>query len=213
MSADGIEQRANFRPPTPKPGLSARLDIAMEMLAKKKQWNVVAHSTLIGFTLLCIAIVWWSVHFRLPQIQQDNSAVRQLNQVRNQIEQLRLSGKVSPDPEMLKHIQEHELELFADKKSVVAWLKQQIGLAREQGIALHYVLGATHPALVRHHALDITLQLRVSRATTQSAYSRLIRFAKGLENGGVKIHLDQATMRGSGRGVTTMEMHVKTWMR
>ncbi|MDX8412981.1 MAG: hypothetical protein R8J85_02740 [Mariprofundales bacterium] len=212
MSEGSIEHRTNFRPPTPMPGISARMDSAMETLAKKKQWNLVAHGGMALFVLICIAIVWWSISFRLPQLQQDSVGIRQANQLRNQVEQLRLRENLAIEEGVLKSMDVHEKELFVDRKAVVDWLKDNIDAAQQQGVSLHYTLGGVSRALMTHHVMGITLRLGLTRTSKRSSFARLIRFVERMRHHGTTLHIERLSMHGSGHGVTTMNLQATVWM-
>jgi len=207
-----MEHRANFRPPTPMPGLSARLDATMETLAKKKSWNLIAHGSMVGFTLICITIVWWSISFRLPHLEEDSKGLRQVNQLRNQVEQLRLRENMVVEKGLLESMREHEKALFSGRKEVVGWLKQQIAAAQQQGITLRYTLEGMHKALMTHHAMGIRLHLGVARASNKGSYMRLIRFVERMHHHGTSLHVEQVSMHGGGHGVSTMDLQVTVWM-
>jgi len=207
-----IENRSNFRPPTPQPGLSARLDVAMEALAKRKKWNLVAHGSMLSFTLICIAAVWWSISLRLPLLELDTEQMRQANQLRNRLEQARLQEDGNVEQKVLQRMDMHEKELFHDRKALVDWLRNQIAVAQQQGIALHYTLGGIGPALVTHHVMALQLQLKIIRQSKQSSYAHFVRFVEQMSQQSSALHIDRVSMQGGGHGVTTMAMQVTIWM-
>jgi len=212
MSEGSIEHRTNFRPPTPIPGLSSRMDSAMEMLAKRKSWNLIAHGSMVSFTLICIAIVWWSITFRLPLLDEDSKQLRQANQLRNQVEQLQLIENHSAEKKLLQNMQMHEKTLFDNNKTVVDWLQQQIILAKQQGLNLSYVLGGMQRALMTHHSMNIQLHLSLSKSSKRNNYARLIRFVERMHHHGTALHVLQVTMHGDRSGASTMDLSVMIWM-
>jgi len=208
------EGRHNFRPPTPVAGLRTRLDDLMEEAAKNKKWNMVTHTVIIAFTLICIAVIWWSIAMRLPQTQQHSAELRHINQLDNQLEKLRLRMRNASDVHPGKTRQAREHALFADKKAAVVWLKQQINRAERQGIRLHYELGGIRPALTTHHALDITLQFRLRRASAKhSNYAHLMRFVEGMRHRNVPPHIESISLKGTGTGANSMDLQATLWLR
>jgi len=184
----------------------------MENLAKKKQWNLIAHGSLLLFTLICIAVVWWSVGLRLPLLQQDSEEMRQVNLLQNRVEQARLQNSVSIERSILERTEAHKKEMFSDRKSIVDWLRQQIDIAQQQGIAFRYVLGGIGQALITHHAMTVKLHLAVTRVSSQGAYAQLIAFMDRVRRNSVALHINQLSMKGGGHGVTTMDVQITLWM-
>lgn len=185
----------------------------MEEAAKSKKWSVVTHLIIIAFTLICIAIIWWSVSLRLPQLERNSDDLHRMNRMRTQIEQLHLRKSNNSKKEMMKNMRAHEKNLFVDKKAVVIWLKEQIYLAQKQGIRLHYTLGKMHPALATHRAMDIQMRLNVTRISGQSSnYTRLIRFVEKITHRGIPPHIEKISLKGSGHGANTMDIQATIWM-
>ncbi|RMH52290.1 MAG: hypothetical protein D6682_02200 [Zetaproteobacteria bacterium] len=211
MSGDFVEQRRHFRPPAPLPGLTARMDAVMEMLAKRRRWNLIAHGVVVGFTLLCIAAIWWSLSVRLPQLHRSTAALRQLGQAYSRLEQLKLAQNRLLDRGVAQSMRRHERELFADQREVVDWLHAEIATAGHQGIALRYRLGAVRPALGTHRSMDLHLQLRDRRGA--HGFSRLIGFVSRMRHHGVALHIDKLQATGSGHGMEALELSARVWMR
>jgi len=213
MNEETTENRQNFRPPTPIAGLVSRLDNFMEATAKSKKWSMVMHLVIIIFTLTCIAIIWWSISLRLPQLEKNGAYLHQMNQMRNKIEQLQLRKSDTFRKDMMQKMQEHEKNLFTNKKAVVVWLKEQIYLAQEQGIRLHYELGKILPALTTHHAMSIKMQLNVTRASGKySNYARMIRFVENIKYRDIPPHIGKISVKGSKGGANTMNIQATIWM-
>jgi len=207
------EDRHNFRPPTPIAGLRTRLDDLMEEVAKNKKWNMVTHTVIIAFTLICITVIWWSISIRLPQMQQYDAELQHINQTQTQLAELRLRISHAPGVYSEKNRKAHENILFADKKDAVFWLKQQINRAEMQGIHLHYELGGIRPALTTHHALDITLQFRLIRTSAKhSNYVRLMRFVESMRHHNVPPHIESILLKGTKTGANTMNLRATLWL-
>ncbi len=213
MSEGTIEHRKNFRPPAPLPGLSARMDAVMEMLAKRRQWNVIAHAVVFGFTLLCVGAVWWSIAVRLPQLERTSEELQQLNRAYNQLEQLKLKQDRRIDVGLARSMARHERELFAHKRELVDWLHTQIELAHQQGIRMRYALGGERRALITHHAMDVQLHFSLDRADDGHGYARLLRFISRMRHHGVALHVEHAVATGGGRGLSSLDLGATVWMR
>ena len=210
---NGNDHRQNFRPPTPVAGLQTRLDNLMEEAAKSRKWNTVTHTVIIVFTLMCAAVIWWSVSMRLPLTHRYAAGLQQINRLESRLEKLRLHMSHTSDahPEENRRTREHAL--FPDKKSAVFWLTQQINRAEGQGIRLHYELGGIRPALTTHHALDVTLQFRLIRTSAQhSNYTRLMRFVEGMRYRHIPPHINRISIKGTGNGANAMDVQATLWM-
>ncbi len=220
MTEQSTEHRRNFRPPTPMAGLMIRLDTFMEEVAKSKTWNMVTHAIIMGFTLICIATIWWSISLRLPQLENDDAELYQLNQMDTQLEKFRLHTNSVSSRNLTNSIQAHEKHLFTNKKAVVLWLKQQINLAEQQGIRLHYELGKIRSALEQHHEMDITFQFTLVSASdlTQTSephnnYARLIHFIEHMHYHGIPPHIRKISLKGSERGLSSVALQATIWLR
>ncbi len=195
------------------PGLSARLDAALETMAKKKTWNLIAHGGMVLFTLICVGVVWWSISYRLPQLAQESAGLRESNQLRNQIEQLRLRSDTAIEQRLNARLQAQNRDLFRDRKAVVAWLKREIEAAERSGMALHYSLDGMQPALITHHAMTVQLKLTVTPRAGSSNFARMIRFVERMRHNGKALHIDRVSMRGNATtGASSMDLQLRLWM-
>ncbi|MDQ6964927.1 MAG: hypothetical protein Q9M13_08420 [Mariprofundales bacterium] len=194
------------------PTLSARLDRAMETLAKRKRWSLIAHGSMLLFTAICVATVWWSVGVRLPLLTSDSAEMRRVNRLQNMVEQARLQESVNIERTILQRTTEHEKELFGDRKAVVNWLRSQIERAQQHGISLRYRLGGVRPALMTHKAMAIALNMRVVRVAKEGGYRQLLEFVEAMQRDALSMNVEQISMHGGGNGVSTMDLQITIWL-
>ncbi|MDX8409575.1 MAG: hypothetical protein R8J84_05975 [Mariprofundales bacterium] len=210
----GANHRKNFRPPSPIPRLTVRLDIMMESLAKSQKWKWVAHGALLAFALLCSAVVWWSVDKRLIHLNQTAGELQGVMQLNNQLDQLKQIELDDRLQQLQKNLTQQNRLLFVDQKAVVHWLMHQIRVAEQQRISLTYSLGVFRPALVGHRSVSIDLRLRPAQGgRRRHSYVGLIEFSQAMVRDMAQIRIEQASMQGNGTQAIDLHLTLTAWVK
>jgi len=169
----------------------------------------------VGIVLVgSLILVGWSLTGRLSLIAEAHSSIQSAFLLDQELRTLRTKWSVQVQEEIDQEARQADAQLIQGFEHTVRWLEGVRAQSLKLGFSWEHSLGPTRPAL--EHPVGVQLlpvKIVLGRETPQGSYEAMIELLRALDEGQVRVDLQEMMMTGEGNGAQRIVLQVYVWMK
>lgn len=206
-------RRAN-RPEAPKPSLFLAFQLKTDKIAKIVFSSNRRGMFFVGFQLVCLLVLVWSLGFRYAGMDNNDTREYELLTLQTQLDSLKSEWSDEDLRLIESSLSDAEARVFDDYTAFAAWLRDKTSFASRLGLIMGYRIGDhNQTSLTDTISLPVFMSLKVREGVADNAYVRALEYVRSLidENRRLEVYGNQ--IKADRDGITSVDLSIHVWVR
>jgi len=168
----------------------------------------------MGLIGVSVALVGWSIFFRLDLVTEAQSHMHTPVSLSRQVEDMRSTWSDEEEVNLQQEWREIQAKSFEDYDHFVRWVTELTNHAKALHLQVSYKIGETSTPIPNVPDLHmISMDLTVNTTNLSQGYQHFMEFVRELSENELQIKFTMIEMTGTGRGAQSMELHLEGFIQ
>lgn len=208
-----FERRRFSRPDAPLPAKLVYLRLLTDRVAKNIFSSPIRTAMFVGLQLLSVALILWSLAYRLPDTDGSRILQQQVQTLRDEYSALKSGWSEQQLADIEDNLMREQARVFEDFPSLAAWLSRKTQLASRLGMSMHYAIQQQQETRLKDTLiLPVRIGLKINAPSSDKTYASVLEFIHSLIDENLHLEVKGNTVKSDGDSITEVSLSVNIWV-